>query len=154
MRTLYPGARDKARSAGILWIKLAVLYLIIGVGMGIAMGATENFTLRPVHAHVNLLGWTTLALSGLIYTVFPAAGTTRLARIHFWLLNLAIPVMMGSLACLLLKGDTRVLPALVASEIVAAASILAFAANIFLNLHGEGRQYPRQYDLAAAARMV
>ena len=46
-----------------VWLKLAVLYLIVGIGLGIAMGATENFTLRPVHAHLNLLGWTTLALA-------------------------------------------------------------------------------------------
>jgi hypothetical protein len=144
--------RQRARSAGILWIKLAVLYLLIGVAMGIAMGASQNFTLRPVH--VNLLGWTTLALSGLIYTVFPDAGATRLARVHFWLLNLAIPVMMGSLAWLLVAGDTRVLPALVASEFVAAASLLAFAANLFLNLRTERRAWPRHHDLAAAARMA
>ena len=46
------------------WLKLAIAYLIVGVGFGIAMGATENFTLRPVHAHINLLGWTTMALAG------------------------------------------------------------------------------------------
>ena len=50
--------------AATTWLKLAVLYLIVGVGLGIAMGATENFTLRPVHAHLNLLGWTTMALGG------------------------------------------------------------------------------------------
>ena len=58
-----------------VWLKLAVLYLIVGIGLGIAMGATENFTLRPVHAHLNLLGWTTLALAGLIYSVYPNAGS-------------------------------------------------------------------------------
>lgn len=116
-----------------LWLKLAVIYLILGVALGIAMGATENFTLRPVHAHLNLLGWATLALAGLIYSVYPKAGESRLAKIHFWLHNLALPVMMGSL-CLFLLGNTHVVPIMAASEFVAAAGVLVFACNIFLNV--------------------
>jgi hypothetical protein len=119
--------------AGIVWLKLAVLYLILGISLGIAMGASQNFTLRPVHAHINLLGWTTMALAGLIYSVFPQAGASRLARVHFWLLNLALPVMMGALTMLLL-GHAGAAPVLATAEIVGALAILAFAANLFLNL--------------------
>jgi hypothetical protein len=119
--------------SGVLWLKLAVLYLIAGVALGIAMGASENFTLRPVHAHMNLLGWTTMALAGLVYSVFPRAGESRLSRIHFWLHNTALPVMMVALG-FLLTGNTAVVPVLVVSEFVAAAGVLVFAANIFLNL--------------------
>jgi hypothetical protein len=119
--------------AGVIWLKVAVLYLMLGVAMGIAMGASQNFTLRPVHAHVNLLGWTTLAIAGLIYSVFPQAGESRLARAHFWLMNLSMPVMMVALG-LLLMGNVALAPVLAASEIVAALGILAFAANLFLNI--------------------
>ena len=119
--------------AGIIWLKLAVLYLILGISLGIAMGASQNFTLRPVHAHINLLGWTTMALAGLIYSVCPKAGESGLARLHFWLLNLALPVMMGALTMLLL-GHMSIAPVLAISEIVGALAILAFAANLFLNL--------------------
>lgn len=119
--------------AGVIWLKLAVLYLILGISLGIAMGASQNFTLRPVHAHINLLGWTTMALAGLIYSVFPQAGESRLARLHFWLLNLALPVMMGALSMLLL-GHVAVAPVLAISEIIGALAIVAFAANLFLNL--------------------
>ncbi|WP_338766893.1 hypothetical protein [Massilia sp. METH4] len=135
--------------SGIIWIKLAVLYLVVGVAIGIAMGASQNFTLRPVHAHVNLLGWTTLAISGLIYTVFPQTGDTLLARVHFWLLNLALPVMMGSLAYVLLTGDVKILPALVISEVSAAVAILAMTANIFLNLQ---KKKMGNVEIEAAAR--
>jgi hypothetical protein len=115
------------------WIKLSVVYLIAGVALGIAMGAAQNFTLRPVHAHLNLLGWATVALAGLIYGVFPAAGKSRLATLHFWLHNAAVPVMMASLAMMLL-GNASVVPALVASEFVAAGGILVFAFNVFRNV--------------------
>jgi hypothetical protein len=120
-------------SAGIIWLKLAVVYLIAGITLGIAMGATENFTLRPVHAHINLLGWATLAVAGVIYTVFPQAGESKLAKVHFWLLNLAMPVMIGALTALLF-GNKDIVPVLAISEFVAFGGILAFALNIFLNV--------------------
>lgn len=120
-------------SAGILWLKLAVVYLIAGIVLGIVMGASKDFTLRPIHAHINLLGWATMALAGLIYSVFPQAGQSRLARIHFWLHNVSLPVMMLSLT-LILGGSMQWVPVLVISEIVAAIGVAVFAANIFLNL--------------------
>jgi hypothetical protein len=120
-------------TVGIIWLKLAVLYLIVGVGMGIMMGASEDFTLRPVHAHINLLGWATMALAGLIYSVFPQAGQSKLAKVHFWLANISLPVMAVALA-LLLTGMRQIVPVLAVSEIVAALGILCFAANLFMNL--------------------
>lgn len=131
--TTTPQAIPTFSSAGIIWLKLSALYLVVGVVMGIAMGASENFVLRPVHAHVNLLGWATLALSGLIYCVFPQAGKSRLAQMHFWLLNLSLPVMMGALSMLML-GNKAVIPVLAVAEIVAALAVLAFVVNIFRNL--------------------
>lgn len=118
---------------GIIWLKLAVVYLIIGVGMGIMMGASRDFTMRPVHAHVNLLGWATMALAGLIYSVFPDAGRSKLARLHFWLANLSLPVMAIALG-FVITGTAALVPVLAASEIVAALGILVFAANLFINL--------------------
>lgn len=135
MQTL-SAARPVLTATGVLWLKLAVLYLIVGVAMGIVMGASQDFTLRPVHAHVNLLGWATMALAGLIYSVFPLAGSSRLGRAHFWLANLSLPLMSGALA-LVVHGQGQFVPVLVAGEILAALGILVFAANIFLNLRHE-----------------
>ena len=121
--------------AGVIWLKFAIVYLMLGVAMGIAMGASQNFTMRPVHAHVNLLGWTTLALAGLIYSVFPKAGGSKLAKVHFWLMNLSLPAMMVSLMLVLTGHLVAVaVPVLVSAELVAALAIIAFAANLFLNL--------------------
>ena len=54
-------------SPGIVWIKLAPVYFVRGVSLGAYMGASGDHTLRPVHAHINLLGLATLAIIGLIY---------------------------------------------------------------------------------------
>jgi hypothetical protein len=119
--------------AGAIWLKLAVVYLIVGVGLGIMMGASEDFTLRPVHAHINLLGWATMALAGLIYSIFPQAGQSRLAKVHFWLNNLSLPVMAIALA-FVVSGTRSLIPVLAVAEIGATVGILVFAANVFLNL--------------------
>lgn len=137
MQTTHNPSAPAFSRAGIVWLKLSVVYLVVGVSMGIAMGASQNFTLRPVHAHVNLLGWTTMALAGLIYSVFPKAGESRLARAHFWLMNLALPVMMVALG-LVLFGRMAAVPVLGAAEIAGALGILAFAANLFVNLQNRG----------------
>lgn len=72
---------------GIRFLKIAVVYLVIGAALGLFMGITQKFVLAPVHAHLLLLGWASLALAGLVYHFYPVAGETRLARVHFWLHN-------------------------------------------------------------------
>ena len=39
----------------------AAVFALTGMSLGIAMGMREDFTLAPVHAHINLLGWVSLA---------------------------------------------------------------------------------------------
>ncbi len=36
------------------------LFLIVGIGLGIQMGASGDHSLMPVHAHINLLGFAVL----------------------------------------------------------------------------------------------
>lgn len=68
---------------GLWFILLAGLCLTVGVYLGMWMGVNKDFTLAPVHAHLNLLGWASLALFGLTYSVYPEIGRTRLAAVHF-----------------------------------------------------------------------
>lgn len=53
------------------FLRFGVLALLVGVGLGMWMGANENFTLRPIHAHINLIGWASMMLYGLVYRAFP-----------------------------------------------------------------------------------
>ena len=133
MHTSPNSAQPAFSDAGAIWLKLAVLYLIAGVALGIMMGASEDFTMRPVHAHINLLGWATMALAGLVYAVYPLAAASRLAKAHFWLHNISLPAMAIALA-FVVAGNRALVPVLAISEILASLGILVFAANIFLNL--------------------
>lgn len=67
----------------VYFLLLATILLICGAVLGIVMGAQENFQLTPVHAHLNLAGWASLALFGLTYRAYPQLADTRLAGLHF-----------------------------------------------------------------------
>jgi len=67
----------------LYFLLLATVLLICGAVLGIVMGAQENFQLTPVHAHLNLAGWASLALFGLTYRAYPQLAETRLAGLHF-----------------------------------------------------------------------
>ena len=117
---------------GLKLLKIAVVYLVIGASLGLAMGISQKFVLAPVHAHLLLLGWASLALAGLVYHLYPTASTTRLARIHFWLHNLGLPVFMIGLG-LVLTGSEVGLPATVVAAIAVLIGLFVFAANVLIN---------------------
>jgi cbb3-type cytochrome oxidase subunit 1 len=120
------------QNAGLTWLRLATIYFALAVGLGIAMGIAGDHRLFPVHAHLNLLGWVSMALIGLIYRSFPEAGRNRLARTQFWLHNLALPVMMTTLALKLL-GNAEIEPVLAASSLVVAVAVVLFTLNLLLH---------------------
>jgi hypothetical protein len=64
------------------FIVLAAVSLIVGVVLGITMAGSHEFQLLPVHAHVNLVGWASLALFGLTYRSYPELKTGKLALLH------------------------------------------------------------------------
>lgn len=118
---------------GVRFLKIAVAYLLLGVTLGLVMGIQHNFALAPVHAHINLLGWASLALVGIIYHLFPEAGKTTLARVHFWLHNLSLPVLMVGLA-FLLTGHEAFDPIVAIGSVAMVGALFVFAANIFFNM--------------------
>ena len=68
--------------ASSLSFKLAVLFVIAGMAMGIGMAATHNHSIMPAHAHLNLLGWVSLFLFGIYYKLHPALEESRLALVQ------------------------------------------------------------------------
>jgi cbb3-type cytochrome oxidase subunit 1 len=112
------------------FLRLAVLYLIAGVSLGLFMAASHDHSMYPVHAHLNLLGWVSLSLFGLFYRAFPKAAQTGLAKAHFWIYVPAHFVQMVLLT-LLFRGYAMVEPALgVASSLVGVA-VLCFSLTVW-----------------------
>ncbi|MBR0654539.1 hypothetical protein [Plastoroseomonas arctica] len=69
-----------------------------GVTMGMYMGIAQDFRFAHVHAQVNLLGWVSLALYGLVYQAAPALAVGWLPRLQFWLSTIGPLLMCTGLA--------------------------------------------------------
>jgi len=88
--TYLPRTRARRISIARAFVRFAVLYALIGMGMGIYMGVAEDFTLRPAHAHINLLGWASTMLFALTYRAVPAMSESKLAIWHLTITTLGI----------------------------------------------------------------
>lgn len=79
------------------FILMAIVYALGGMLLGLWMGANENYSQVPVHAHINLVGWASMALFGLTYRAYPEMAKSRLARLQFWFMALGTPVMLAGI---------------------------------------------------------
>lgn len=109
----------------------AVLYALTGMGLGMYMGASGDHTLAPVHAHINLLGWTTLALMGTFYALAGERANRTLAWVNFAVSNLANLITLPLLA-LLMQGNTSVIPVMSAGEMMLVAGMALFGVSILV----------------------
>lgn len=124
------------RRLGVRFIKIATVYFLFGVIFGLIMGMQQMFQYAPVHAHLNLLGWASLALAGIIYYFFPQAGSSRLAIWHFWLHNIGLPIMMVGLFCVI-KGLHQAEAVIGIGATIAVIGIALFAINVFRNVNAD-----------------
>ena len=112
------------------FIKVAVLFALTGMALGIHMAITGNHNQPQAHAHINLVGWVTLMLFGLYYKCFPEAGTGKLALAHFWLSTLgAITINVG--VYIIYAGTPEADPVAAIGSIAVILGMLAFAINVF-----------------------
>ncbi|PIC66691.1 hypothetical protein CSV71_07715 [Sporosarcina sp. P21c] len=127
---------------GARWIKAAVIYFLIGVGFGLYMHATIQLQWGATHAHINVVGWLTTAMIGVIYTIYPQAGNSILGKSHFWLYNIGLPVLLIGM---LIIQPALGLPMILIQICVwgggsaLAISILLFIVNVFKNVHAPFR---------------
>lgn len=119
-------------SLSIRFLLIGAIYGLVAMSLGMVMGAQESFTLAPVHAHLNLLGWVALTIYGIVYKIYPAMGKSRLASIQFYVSNAGVLLLIPALAAFLL-GHREVLPVLIAGELLTFASLILFAVNIWMH---------------------
>ena len=117
---------------GVSLVRIASLYLLVGLVLGLAMAIGKDFSLLSVHSHLLLLGWGTLATTGIVYLVLPRCAGSRLATAHFWLHNVGLPVMMVSLAAETL-GEPRAEPLTGVGSILVIAGLGLFTFNVLRN---------------------
>ena len=118
------------------FLVVGALLLLSGMILGEYMGANENFTLAPLHAHINLLGWVTLALYGTFYTLTKDTYSPKLAWTNFVLSSVGILAMIPVLALLLTAPDGAKTygPLAGAAGAIALLGLLVFLISAFREL--------------------
>ena len=68
---------------GIRFLKIAAVYFIIAVCLGLVMGIIHDFRFASVHAHLNLLGWVSMAIFGIDLFYFSKCGRNKVSQNAF-----------------------------------------------------------------------
>jgi peptidoglycan/LPS O-acetylase OafA/YrhL len=113
---------------------LGVVCLLMGMMWGMHMGESEDFTMMPAHAHLNLLGWVTMAIYGIFYALTHASLKPKLAWTNFILAAIGVAAMIPSLALYLPAHDAKYIPGIIVGEIATVLSLLVFAVSVFREL--------------------
>lgn len=114
---------------------MTVVYLLIGMVLGQYMAASENHTLYPAHAHLNLVGGVLSAIYGTFYALTAATSSQRLAWINFVLAVVGVTIMISALTLFLLNGnDPKFIPGMVTGEVTSLLSLLTFAISVVREL--------------------
>jgi hypothetical protein len=112
----------------LAFLALAATCLVAGVSLGLFMGARRDFSLGPVHGHLNLMGWVSLALYAFAWRAWPDLGPRWSARLHLALAGGGALVFPFGLAAELSgKGAALLIPASLAWF----AGALLFLALVF-----------------------
>lgn len=108
------------------YFRTAILFLIVGISIGIHMSISQNHNVIGAHAHINLLGWVTSALFGGYYALNPAKAAGRLPMLQYLVYTVGVAVMGVSLY-LLLAGNTGMEPVVAVASIITFIGVLLFA---------------------------
>lgn len=113
-----------------LCFRTAVVMGLVGLSVGIGMGMTQDFSLAPAHAHVNLLGWVSFFLYGAFYMLVPNAAQGLLPRIHYALSLIGAVIMTIGIA-FIVTGHAAFEPLAIGGSILVYAGFLTFVWIVF-----------------------
>ena len=108
------------------FVRVALLFALVGMGLGLYMAMSGDHAQRPAHAHINLLGWVSMMLYGLFYKCCGDAGRTRLALSQFWISTIGV-VVMNTGIFLIYAGMPKAEPAAAIGSLLVIAGLILFA---------------------------
>ena len=103
------------------------LCVLGGMVWGVVMAASNDHTMMPAHAHLNLLGWATLALMGTFYQL--SGRNDRLGWANYWISTASVVLTIPALA-LLLGGNAAAEKFTIAGSLLAILGMLTFLASV------------------------
>mgnify|MGYP001815050992 FL=1 len=87
------------------FILTGLVFLLIGMALGLHMSKAQNFTLLGLHAHLNLLGFVVMTVFGLCYRQWPRMQEGRLATVHYVVHTVTVAVALSLLYFILTNMD-------------------------------------------------
>jgi hypothetical protein len=111
---------------------IASATVIAGMCLGFYMGIKQDFTMTPVHAHMNLLGWVSLFLLGLYYRTHPHA-VSRMARFQVGTFVVGHLIMVAGMAAMFLLDHDRFVPMAIFGGILLLGSMVQFLVIAWLS---------------------
>ena len=111
----------------LAFFSTATICAVCGMIWGIIMAASGDHGMMPAHAHLNLMGWATLALMGTYYALTGQGG--RIGWLNFYLSALGVAVTIPSLG-LMLAGNEAAEKGATLGSILALLGMLVFAYGV------------------------
>jgi len=115
----------------IAFFGAAVLYALFGMLLGMYMGASNDHSMAPVHAHINLLGWASLAIMGAFYGLAGAQAPTTLAWANFGFSNLG-NLMALPMVAMIQAGKPPIVPVLLGGEVAIVLGMVLFGVALIV----------------------
>ncbi len=115
------------RGVAFWFLLVAALCALLGMVSGVVMAAAQDHSLSPAHAHLNLLGWVSMAIFGFYYHLVPEASARPLARLHLCL-SITATILFTPGIILAIRGQTEVLAQV--GALLTIASMLVFLVTV------------------------
>lgn len=88
-----------------LFLATGVIFVLIGMAWGIQMSATQDHSMSPAHAHLNLLGFVLFAIYGFFYALSASAAESKLSLVHYLIAVAGIVTVIPGIVIALGGGD-------------------------------------------------
>lgn len=106
----------------IWYIALALMFLLVGEAVGEWMARIHDHSAALVHSHLNVVGWATFAIFGLVHRAYPAMAASNLALVQFLLMMVSTILFVAGLWLVWAVGEP--LGAILGSYGVMAATLM------------------------------
>jgi peptidoglycan/LPS O-acetylase OafA/YrhL len=109
------------------YILIGLCWVLVGMVFGAWLGASHHNNFANSHAHINLLGFVTSTLFGMLYWAFPAMGKSRAAMWQFLIYEIGVALLV--LGKIIVDNDATETPLLQVGSVLV---IIATAMMLWL----------------------
>lgn len=125
------------RAIDLIFLRVATLYLMVGLISDLVLAGTQFDLLAGAHAHLYMIGFGLHALFGLVYHHWSELKGTRLARIHSSLFLFGAPLLIIGSAS---PHPNEMNNAILFGSLFVLLGCLAFTLSVFrLRSHASGK---------------